>query len=94
MERTTFEIAIGIILLFLSWIEMMIFMDWLTIALFFAWPVVSITKVFDGYPWLKLASKIMTIGVILWAAIGFLLFAFGFTGMDINVNEVFRYLVG
>ena len=94
MERTIFEVGIGIILFFLSWMEMMIFMDWLTILLFLAWPIASVTKAFDDYPLLKLISKVLTIGVVLWALLGVLLFVFGFTGMDINVNEEFRYLPG
>jgi len=77
MEISVFELAKNLILLFLSWMVMIIFMDWLTMALFFAWPVVSITRVFDDYPRLKLVSKIMTIGIILWAVIGFTYFMMG-----------------
>ena len=92
MERTIFEVGIGIILFFLSWMEMMIFMDWLTILLFLAWPIASVTRVFDDYPRLKLVPKVMTVGIILWGIIGFVLFAFGFTGMDISVSRASRCL--
>jgi len=94
MERTIFEVIIGTIWLVIYWAVDDVFTSRLTAALFFAWPIVSITKVFADYPLLKLISKVLTIGVVLWALLGVLLFVFGFTGMDINVNGVFRYLVG